>query len=91
MWAYGLTPGVGVTYDPEGILSTIPAIASTLIGVLAGKWMQTNNPGNLKAMRLTLAGIALLVLAVLLSHFLPFNKRIWTSTFALLSSGVALL
>src|SRR6201996_300704 len=36
LWAWGLTPGYGVTYDPEGLLSTLPAIANTLLGVIAG-------------------------------------------------------
>ncbi|MDB5091097.1 MAG: hypothetical protein JWR09_5091 [Mucilaginibacter sp.] len=91
MWIWGLTPGVGVTYDPEGILSTLPAIASTLIGVLAGEWMRTNYSGRRKAIRLILAGIVLVAAGLLLARFLPVNKRIWTSSFALLSSGVAVL
>jgi predicted acyltransferase len=37
MWPWGLTPGYGVTFDPEGLLSTLPAIASLLIGIIAGE------------------------------------------------------
>jgi len=91
MWVWGLTPGVGITYDPEGILSTLPAIASTLIGVIAGEWMQTKNTENRKVVLLIITGVILVVMALLLSHFLPINKRIWTSTYALLSSGIALI
>ena len=92
MWAYGLTPGKGVTYDPEGILSTLPAIASTLIGLMVGDWwLQTNGDEGKKVRRLSMAGIGLIIIALLLGFVLPLNKRIWTSSFALLSSGVAIL
>ena len=91
LWAYGLTPGVGVTYDPEGILSTLPAIANTLFGVLAGEWMRTERSGRQKALGLAVAGLELVVAGLLLSSVLPLNKRIWTSTFALFSGGVSLL
>lgn len=92
MWAYGLTPGKGVTYDPEGILSTLPAIASTLIGLMVGDWwLETTADEGKKISRLSVAGIVLIIVALLLGFILPINKRIWTSSFALLSSGVAML
>src|SRR5271170_6637068 len=40
LWAYGLTPGYGVTYDPEGLLSTLPAMTNLLMGVLAGELLR---------------------------------------------------
>ncbi len=91
LWPYGTTPGKGVTYDPEGILSTIPAVASTLIGVIAGEWLGLGNTLRQKASALAILGICLALLGVLLDPLMPINKRIWTSTFALLSSGVSLL
>jgi predicted acyltransferase len=91
MWAYGLTPGYGVTYDPEGLISTLPAVATLLVGVLAGAWMRTKRSGRQKAIGLAAAGLILLLMGWLLHPFLPINKRIWTSTFALFSSGVSLL
>lgn len=91
MWAYGLTPGYGVTYDPEGLLSTLPAVATLLIGVLAGEWMRTKRSGRRKAIGLAAAGLILLLVGWLLHPLLPINKRIWTSTFALFSSGVSLV
>jgi predicted acyltransferase len=91
MWAYGLTPGYGVTYDPEGLLSTLPALASLLVGVLAGEWMRTKRSGSQKALGLAGAGLILLLAGWFLHPLLPINKRIWTSTFALFSSGVSLL
>ncbi len=90
LWAFGLAPGRGVTYDPEGLLSTIPAIGSTLIGVATGLVLRGPGSGTRKALTIAAAGMVSLVLSVLLSPLLPINKRIWTPTFALLSSGVCL-
>ncbi|NYF78727.1 acyltransferase family protein [Granulicella arctica] len=91
MWPWGLTPGMGVTYDSEGFLSTLPALTNLLIGVLTGEWMRTQQSGEKKAIALALAGLALLLAGWFLSPLLPLNKRIWTSTFALFSSGISLL
>jgi predicted acyltransferase len=89
LWIWGLTPGRGVTYDPEGLLSTLPAMFSTLAGVVAGEWMRTARSCGAKVLGLTVAGCALVITGLLLSPILPLNKRIWTSTFALLSTGVS--
>jgi predicted acyltransferase len=91
MWAYGTTPGYGVTYDPEGILSTVTALATLLIGVLAGEWMRGRRSDGQKALGLALAGLALVLMGSFLQPWLPINKKILTSTFALFSSGVSLL
>jgi predicted acyltransferase len=79
----------GGAFDPEGLLSTVPAIGSTLLGVLAG-WL-INDASSPKAivrglLRWGLAGvIAGLVVAV----WLPINKSLWTSSYALFTAGVA--
>jgi predicted acyltransferase len=91
MWAWGLTPGYGVTFDPEGLLSTLPAIASVLTGIVAGEWLRTEHSKNRKALALAGAGVVLVLIGWLLQPLLPLNKKIWTSTFALFSSGVSLL
>ena len=91
LWAWGLTPVRGVTYDPEGILSTLPAMFSTLIGILAGEWSVTHRREWVKAAGLALMGVLLILAGWWLSPLLPLNKRIWTSTFALFSTGVSLL
>jgi predicted acyltransferase len=91
LWAWGLTPGYGVTYDPEGLLSTVPAIANTLLGVLTGVWLRMPRPARTKVADLVCFGALLFLLAWPLSSLMPINKRIWTSTFALLSGGVSLL
>ncbi|HZD46701.1 MAG TPA: heparan-alpha-glucosaminide N-acetyltransferase domain-containing protein [Acidobacteriaceae bacterium] len=89
LWAWGLTPGYGVTYDPEGLLSTLPAIANTLLGVLAGVWLRMPRPARSKAADLLFFGALLFAVAWPLASLMPINKRIWTSTFALLSGGVS--
>ena len=91
LWVWGLTPGYGVTFDPEGLLSTLPAIASLLIGVLAGEWLRTHYSENRKALALAAAGLLLALTGWLLHPLLPINKKLWTSTFALFSGGVSLL
>jgi predicted acyltransferase len=90
LWAWGLTPGYGVTYDPEGLLSTLPAIANTLLGVLAGVWLRMPRPARSKAADLLFFGALLFAVAWPLATLMPINKRIWTSTFALLSGGGSL-
>jgi predicted acyltransferase len=91
LWPYGLTPGHGVTFDPEGLLSTLPAMATLLIGVLAGDWLLTNRTPQKKALVLTIAGACLIVTGLILSPSMPLIKKIWTSTFAIYSGGVALV
>jgi predicted acyltransferase len=91
LWPYGLTAGHGVTYDPEGMLSTLPAIATLLIGILAGEWLRSNRSGPGKAGGFAVAGVALMAVGLLLDPVLPINKRIWTSSFALFSGGFSLL
>jgi predicted acyltransferase len=91
LWAYGTTPGFGVTYDPEGILSTVPAIATTLIGMMTGEFLRSQRDLAAKARALGVAGAGLFITGLLLSPLFPINKRIWTSTFVLVSGGVALM
>jgi predicted acyltransferase len=78
-------------YDPEGLLASIPALASTLIGVLTAFFLQTPRSAAAKAARLLVAGAFCLLAGVVWSHWLPLNKRLWTSSFVLLNAGVSLL
>jgi predicted acyltransferase len=91
MWLWGLTPGYGVTFDPEGLLSTLPAIASLLIGIIAGEWLRADYSNKKKLVLLVGTGFVLVLAGWLLSPLLPLNKKIWTSTFAMFSSGVSML
>ena len=83
--------GESVTWDPEGILSTLPAIASVLIGILAGEWLRSDRQAGRKALGLAAAGLALLVAGRLLHPYFPINKNLWTSSFVLFTGGFAML
>jgi predicted acyltransferase len=80
-----------VTWDPEGFLSTLPAIASLLIGILAGEWLRSNRGTQRKAIGLAAAGVALLISGRLLHPYFPINKNLWTSSFVLFTAGFAML
>jgi len=78
-------------FDPEGILSTLPAIATSLLGTLAGDWLRKSKGVPTKTAGLLGAGIVLTVLGLSFHPYFPINKQIWTSTFVLFTAGAALL
>jgi len=80
----------GKVYDPEGILSTIPAIATTLFGVLAGQWLRTDKSQFEKAAGLFVAGAVAIVIGWSWNPFFPINKALWTSSYVFFSGGLAL-
>jgi predicted acyltransferase len=82
---------VARVYDPEGILSTVPAIATTLLGVLAGHWLRAGRRPEVTVRGLLAAGIVGVALGELWSVWFPINKALWTSSYALLTAGAALL
>ncbi len=77
--------------DAEGILSTIPAVCTTLLGVLAGHWLRSDRSGNRKTLGLALSGIASLVLGLIWGHWFPVIKYLWTSSYVLVAGGWSLL
>jgi predicted acyltransferase len=81
-------PGPG---DPEGILSTVPAIASALIGLFAGDWLRSPRPRSEKLRGMVLWGCGLTVAGIVLGRWFPINKNLWTSTYVLFTGGMALL
>jgi predicted acyltransferase len=79
-------------HDPEGLFSTIPAISTGLLGILAGKVLKNRNlTPNLKALRLALAGIVFLVIAQIWNLDFPINKNLWSSSFVMHVGGLSLL
>ncbi|MFB3827052.1 MAG: acyltransferase family protein [Bryobacteraceae bacterium] len=76
-------------WDPEGIVSTIPAIATVLFGVLAGHILRTRREPVQKTVWLLLAGNTLLFAGAMLSTWMPINKMIWTSSYAVFTAGMA--
>jgi predicted acyltransferase len=79
------------TWDPEGMLSTLPAIATALLGILTGEWLRSSRRGPRKAVWLAAVGVVLLVAGRLLHPFFPINKNLWTSTFVIFTGGFAML
>lgn len=76
-------------YDPEGLLSTLPSIASCLIGVVTGRFLLGGEGGKVRG--LVMAGAALLVVGHLWGLVFPINKALWTSSFVLVTGGWALI
>ncbi|MEQ8821564.1 MAG: hypothetical protein RLY93_15120 [Sumerlaeia bacterium] len=78
--------------DPEGLLSTIPSVATVLLGVLTGQWLRKEGESPMRrAAGMAIAGAVLLVLGLAWDLVFPINKKIWTSSYVLLMGGWALL
>lgn len=77
-------------YDPEGILSTIPAISTTLAGVLCGHWLRRKIDDSEKVAALFFFGICLTAFGWIWSFWFPLNKSLWTSSYVVYTAGLAL-
>ena len=77
------------TWDPEGLLSTLPAIATTLLGALAGAWLRSNRTGGSTSAGFIAGGIALVASGLAWSLVFPINKNLWTSSYVLFTAGAA--
>jgi predicted acyltransferase len=83
--------GGGKIYDPEGILSTLPAIATTLSGVLTGHWLRTRKPQMEKIAGLFAIGAACVAIGWVWHWWFPFNKPLWSSSYVFYMTGLALV
>jgi len=79
------------TRDPEGVLSTLPAIATALCGVLTGEWLHSNRSPKLKAAWMFGSGAAVLIAGELWGIWFPINKNLWTSSYVLFTAGSAMV
>jgi predicted acyltransferase len=77
--------------DNEGLISTLPAICTALMGALAGQWLRSNRTGSRKAAGLAGAGVACLATGYLWAQVFPVIKILWTSSFVLWAGGWSLL
>lgn len=77
--------------DNEGYLSTIPSVATVLLGALAGRWLKSPRPWGQLVLGLATAGIACVALGLAWGQVFPIIKNIWTSSFVLLAGGLSLL
>lgn len=82
--------GEGIPFDPEGILSTIPACVNVVIGYYAGKFIQERGKGYETISKLLLSGGLLILIALCWNMTFPVNKKLWSSSFVLLTCGLDL-
>ncbi|MFB9110915.1 acyltransferase family protein [Flavobacterium gyeonganense] len=78
-----------VTWDPEGILSTIPSIVNGIIGLLIGQSLQSDSSKIKKALKMGRIGAFLIILGLLWDLIFPINKSLWTSSYVLFTTGLA--
>lgn len=81
--------GVRIALDPEGLLSTIPSIAHVLIGFLFGKLLMEHKDNHTRVEKLLIWGTILAFSGLLLQYGCPINKKIWSPTFVLVTTGFA--
>lgn len=77
-------------YDPEGVFSTIPAIVTTLAGVLTGIWLKSSHKEFEKVAGIFFFGVVLTTLGWIWSFWFPLNKNLWTSSYVVFTAGLAL-
>jgi predicted acyltransferase len=86
-----LYKGEGVPFDPEGLASTLPAIAQVLLGYLAGAAVRRAKVDSALVVRLFVSACAALAVAYLWQLVMPLNKKLWTSSYVLHTTGLALM
>jgi predicted acyltransferase len=82
--------GEGIPFEPEGILSTLPSIVNVTAGYLTGKFIKARSNSYETISKLMIAGAVLVLLALTWDMVFPVNKKIWTSSFVLLTTGIDL-
>ncbi len=83
--------GFGIPFDPEGLLSTLPAAVNVIAGYFAGIFIQKNGNNINSVIKLNLAGAALVAVALVWDLYFPINKPLWTSSYVLHSVGLSLV
>lgn len=93
MWLMGVDHmyhGEGIAFDPEGLLSTLPGIVNVVAGFLTGRFIQKNGQNYETIAKLLMVGFVLILVALAWDMTLPVNKKLWTSSFVLLTTGIDL-
>jgi predicted acyltransferase len=93
-WLFGdahLYHGEGIAFDPEGVLSTIPAIVNVVIGYYAGKYIQEKGKSYTTISKLLLTGCLFIFIAICWDSVFPMNKKLWTSSFVFVTTGLDLV
>jgi predicted acyltransferase len=77
--------------DPEGLLSTLPALGTTLLGMLTGMWLRSKNSAVMKAWGMLTGGVLGILLGLFWGRWFPINKNLWSSSYVLFAAGIALV
>src|SRR5262249_58223544 len=76
-------------WDPEGLLSTLPAIATTMMGVLTGHWLRSGRSSLERVVGMFVIGTLGLVAGLIMNAWFPIHKTLWSSSYAVFSGGQA--
>ncbi len=77
-------------FDPEGIISTIPAIAQVMLGYFTGQWLRSQREDLQKTNGMFIVGNVMIVVGMLWDFLMPINKQLWTSSYVVYTTGIAL-
>jgi predicted acyltransferase len=94
LWLFGashLYHGEGMAFDPEGLLSTLPSIVNVLAGYFAGDFIRRKGNSYETISKMMMAGAVLILGALIWDMAFPINKKIWTSSFVIYTSGMAIV
>lgn len=80
----------GKVFDPEGILSTVPAVVTTMSGILTGTWLRSKRDNLERVSGIFFFGLILVTIGWAWNFFFPINKALWTSSYVIFTSGMAL-
>ena len=83
--------GFGIPFEPEGILSTIPAVGTVIIGYLVGQTISLETSILLKIKKLVIYGVLLVILGAIWGFVFPINKALWTSSYVIYTAGLGTL
>jgi len=86
-----LYKGFGIPFDPEGLLSTLPSVATVIIGFYTGEILGKEQLSGKTILKIILLGVASIGLGLLWSFVFPINKPLWTSSYVLYSGGIAMI
>jgi predicted acyltransferase len=81
----------GVTWDPEGVLSTVPAICTAMLGNLAGRWVAERRPLTERLAGMSAVGALGMMVGMMWHWVFPINKSLWTSSYVVFTAGLAAL
>lgn len=83
--------GFGIPFDPEGLLSTIPATGTVILGFLSAVLVGKGSANGVNSLKLVIYGIASIVAGMLFSRLFPINKPLWSSSYVLYSGGISMI